>query len=467
MEKCNMVLPKLWLQRISKFWDKVVPEDYPETSSEFSLKFSSDEVSNAVKSMEDELNTENSIITEDMISEGERLGGYLGTYDVSGTAGELTLISPEKVSSYDIGVVAFHYNEADSNWEQIEDAQIIDGYVYGTVESFSPIAIFTIRKDTIFQENNELIGTPVYVANGIPIVITKNENGEVVVKDANGKETIVPEDTSIVCGTIDGTDVESTSVFAKGITLKRIKTGSYSVDGIVKVGKISCTVEDCELTSGISGGSFNCRVEDAEFNVKNTTSYFFGTGESIIGNKDSNKFENLGLGSNAWIRNAVVNIENSNIEILYAGGNTGYFYVHNVDMTVKGGKYKYVTTGGSNGLSNSIKLNISDAEIELYQSVNRGIVNESKAKITNCKVEKLYTTFSGEITEPSSGTVKSVNMDITGGEITLYAGNNNKIPLDAITAKEIIKTLKISRTTTVNYGETNTLSVLGDIIKIK
>ena len=114
------------------------------------------------------------------------------------------------------------------------------------------------------------------------------------------------------------------------------------------------------------------------------------------------------------------------------------------------------------------KINISNAEVEQYQSVNRGVVNNSKSIITGCNIKELYVSSSGEASEsPATGTVKNISLDITGGEITLYAGDNNEKPLDIITAKEIINTLKISRTTVVNYGNKDTLSVLGDIIKIK
>ena len=85
---CNMVLPKLWLEVIQKYWEKRVPTDYPKTSSEFALEFKSKEVSDAVKLMEDKLNTEESIITTDVVPEGQRIGKYLGTYDESSVAGK-------------------------------------------------------------------------------------------------------------------------------------------------------------------------------------------------------------------------------------------------------------------------------------------------------------------------------------------------------------------------------------------
>ena len=465
---CNMVLPKLWLEVIQKYWEKRVPTDYPKTSSEFALEFKSKEVSEAVKLMEDKLNTEESIITTDVVPEGQRVGKYLGTYDVSSVAGKLVLISPEKVSSSDIDVLAFHYNEEQSTWEKIEDAQIVDGYVYGTLESFSPIAVFTVKKDTVFDESGEVFGYPTYIANGIQVVVIKNDNGETIVRDTYGKETVITEDTIIVGGTLDGTSVASTYVFAKGVKIRNIKAGSYSEESVVKIDEVTCVVEDSEITGGITGGGFNCRVEKALFNIKNVKSNFFGSGESYWKklSKDSNNMDTIGLGSNSWIKDANINIEDSEIDILYAGGNTGYLYVQNTDTYIKGGKYGYVTIGGSNGKTDNSDIYIADATVTTFQTVNRGIVDSGKATIKNCKIEKLFAISDSEDSSVN-GSANSVHLDITGGSITLFVGNNGGEQVDILKAKEIIKALKISRTTEVVYAEGNTQSILKDIIRIK
>ena len=51
-------LPKLLLGRIQKYWDRIMPADYPYSSSEFSLKFDTDEIKAAVEKFENELETE-------------------------------------------------------------------------------------------------------------------------------------------------------------------------------------------------------------------------------------------------------------------------------------------------------------------------------------------------------------------------------------------------------------------------
>lgn len=58
----NIVLPKLILARIQKYWDKTVPTDYPASDVSFSLKFADAKVKEAVDTFEDALETEDAPI---------------------------------------------------------------------------------------------------------------------------------------------------------------------------------------------------------------------------------------------------------------------------------------------------------------------------------------------------------------------------------------------------------------------
>ena len=49
---CKHELPKIWMGRIQKYWDKLVPSDYPISSSSFSTSFKSDAAAIAVAKME-------------------------------------------------------------------------------------------------------------------------------------------------------------------------------------------------------------------------------------------------------------------------------------------------------------------------------------------------------------------------------------------------------------------------------
>ena len=138
-------LPKLWLARIPDIWDRHMPANYPVSSSEFSLSFGDEETRNAVIEMEHNLGTDESIITEEILPENCVMTGYVGTYDVLAESGVETLLSPERVDTDN--VIAMHYavtdGEENGEWVQIEDIEVRDGYVWGTLTDFSPIAIFT------------------------------------------------------------------------------------------------------------------------------------------------------------------------------------------------------------------------------------------------------------------------------------------------------------------------------------
>ena len=86
-------LPKIWLGRIQKFWDKIMPTDYPASDSKFSLKFD-DELKPVVTDFENNLGTENSPITA-VLPENTYPSNYIGIYDVEGKPGKKTLLSPE------------------------------------------------------------------------------------------------------------------------------------------------------------------------------------------------------------------------------------------------------------------------------------------------------------------------------------------------------------------------------------
>ena len=235
---CNMVLPKLWLQYIQRYWDRKVPEDYPkDTGVKFSTYFESKEVQDAVNEMEKNLvDEEKSILVtskeeeQKVIKEGQAIDEYIGTYDVSGTPGESVLLSPEKVDDSIVGAVAFHFVKADDSaeepkkedkWEVVKDVTVKDGYVYGKLESFSPVAVFTLRRSAYCckdqeTENKLWNDRKVFVCNGVPCTIKAkdgdNSDGKRIVIDDLGNETEIEKKTVIIGGSIDGTDLESTSL---------------------------------------------------------------------------------------------------------------------------------------------------------------------------------------------------------------------------------------------------------------
>ena len=492
----KIILPKLWLAAIPKYWNEQIPDDYPtDTGSSFSLNYDSKEEKEAVKNMENNLGTEESIITDEMLPDNTVLGPYLGTYNVTGVAGEKVLLSPQKVSDKAVSVLAFHYtettaesteNQDDSeageetttpttttSWVPIEDVEIVDGYVYGTVESFSPIAVFEVKRDTYIDESLSVLTSKAFVANGIPIKIYKDESGNTIVEDGNGKKTTIDSTMTIIGGTLDGTSVESTSISVNGATIKSIFAGSYSAeDGkIVTVDTASVKIMDSIVTSGVVGCGYNNRLNSLDITARNSKVNFIGAGECYNGKtkKDSNQsFQaagTLGLGANSWVKESKMTVENSDIWLIYSSGNSGYLYVDHSEIVAKDSKFDYFTSGGSNGGTNETEVSAENCTIKVFQNTNRGFVRSSKGELKDCTVE--VCAVCGDPTDSSvDGTVDRVKLDLDGGKINLYAGTNGGVAVTAEVAQNIVESVKIGRDTEITYMQ-NADQILGDLIRFK
>ena len=75
------ILPKIYLAVIPKYWYNPIPTDIPSSSSVFSLKYDTDAEYDAVKEMEANLNTGESIVTPEDIPDNDTLSLYLGSYN--------------------------------------------------------------------------------------------------------------------------------------------------------------------------------------------------------------------------------------------------------------------------------------------------------------------------------------------------------------------------------------------------
>ena len=430
--------------------------------------------------MEANLNTEDSIVTPEDIPENDTLSLYLGSYNVNGEPGELTLLNPNKIGNKDTGVIAYHFisseNEDDESagvWEKIEDAQVIDGYAWGTVNSFSPIAVFTVKPDTYYTENGQYMGCPTYVANGIPIVVSVNDKGKTIVTDAYGKVTEIPATTIIIGGSYDR-DLESTNITIKGdVKFKGIRAGSVR-DGAeetpLRVGKITVNIEDVNRPSaGVTGSYGAVKTDEVEINIKNSKLSFCGAGESICNKNDANKEwgQKCSLASKAWVKKANITMDNSFVECAYAGCNCGYMYGDDVNIVAKNGSSAtWFLACGSNGHTGKASATAINSEIEYMQTTNRGPVDDSELIVKGSVVNYLFPT--GDSTDSSvNGTVAKSRMEIdASSKVNLYPGTNGGEVITAEVADEIIDVIKISRSADVTYKE-NAEEILGNKIKIK
>lgn len=463
---CKHELPKFWMGRIQKYWDKLVPSDYPISSSTFSTSFKSDVAANAVAKMENEIASENCVALE-VIPENTYVSNYVGVYDVEGTPGELTLLCPEKVSSEN--VIALHYNEEADAWENIEDIQVIDGYVWGTLDSFSPIAIFEYKNDIVIVEGT-INGIHkncecVVVANGNAIKVY-GEDDKVFVVGPSGIPVEITKKANIVGGTIDGTPIESTNVSIVGVKnrnlVERVYGGSV-LDNTEElpnttIDTINVKIMDSDINL-VTGSAGAVRVNTSNVDIKDSIVDNVATGQSMLtGIRDTSvSGEDPDFGCNVWVKNSNVFVSNSKIVLLFTAGNAGNQYTNNAYCKAENSQIEIFTAGGgSNGKTDFDIAELVNCEIKVFQTVNRGKVGSVKTKIDKCHIEKLY--IGGETEDKTvTGTTGTVKLDISTGTYNFVVGTDGG---EVITTNDIVDVIKVSRSAEITISD-ELLEILG------
>lgn len=482
------ILPKIWIERIPQYWERKVPNPstYPKTTTSFDLKFEPED-KEAIKEMEANLNTEQSIVTPDLIQEGNRLGGYLGAYDVNGVVGEETLIFPEKVPDDTVEVLAFHYTdptnvvvtdadevaeesestdipeeETTKEWVRIEDAHVVDGFVYATLNSFSPIVVFTVKKTGFYKKGVVINGFGFgncYVCNGCPTTV-KYVDDQVHIIDSLGNDNVFDGLTTIISGTIDDTDVDKINLSVLDYTGASKKLWIFhgspvsANDKFVRIKESVLNIKNCDTKLSINTIRPGDKVDHAVFNFDNVESAWIGCGESIVNNYDFNgpSDEALSLASPSRIKEVEWNITNSKIGLFYPSGHCGRFYVEKAYTNAKDSEfYQYFITGGSNGRTDYCESELENCKIAIFQTVNRGIVRESRSKLIECEVENCY--VAGDASDPTvTGRIDKIYLSFVGGKINLHRGTNNGVLLTKEDVAKIVEKVKATVSTELTYA---------------
>ena len=471
------VLPKIWQGRIQKYWDRIMPSNYPHSASIFALKFTTDEETEAVKTLESQLGTEESVITN-FIPEGYVIASYIGTYEVSGTAGVKTLLSPEKVISDNI--IALHYNTETSNWEKVADAEVIDGYVWGTLDNFSPIAIVDYRKD-IHKETaiDGLVAGTYIVCEGNVVKITQDETGVITLKsESTGTSFVLDSKTYIIGGSTDGRHIDKTLISAIGITAKDIVAeiygGSFYWNDTelisATVDEINVNISDSTGVGAVTGSSGMVRTNNVNITINNSKVSWTGCGESYntVKKKDANSAD-CSFASLAWVKNSKFILNNVTSGLTYCSGNSGYLYVDHNEATVTGGNHKYLINGGSNGYTKESEYIVKDTTVGIYQSTNRGIVGSAKASFSGCNISHLF--IGGDASDSTvTGTTENIRCEInhTNGSdnYNIELGTEAGAIITSVDVATIVESIKVSRSANITISD-ETVNVLGSKYIIK
>lgn len=465
----NVLLPKLWTEVIRRWWDEKVPTDYPtDTGVEFTLDFG--ENKDAVTAMEATLDTDNPIVAP-YVEENTYVGEYVGTFEAEGEGGEQVLLSPKKINADK--AIALHYNADSDSWENVENVNVVDGYVYGDLESLSPIAVFTVRDDIELVENLE--GLNIVAGKGHPVkVYTEDEKIYATNLDSGTKIDITSiSPIFIVGGTYDGSDVKETSVCVDGVTHEKLRVYCGSVgkdDKVPNVGLAKAYVVNSKIEA-VSGSYYKARTDKVDIVVKDSEIInHIGGGQSMYHgtkNKDGNQYPQLCPLDNSadWVTNEVnITLDNVKTLIFYTAGASGLTYTKKAVANITNCEIEYCCNDPSNGLVDDTTLNATDCKVNIAQNTNRGNVKSATMTLTGCTAETGFFVAGDSTDSTVTGTLEEVRVTIEKGcSGTLFLGTNGG---EELKDNAIVKYVKYSRSADIDISD-NVKEVLGEKLKVK
>ena len=466
--------PDIWTDTVPEFLGgfinnepKVIPEDHPETDIEFD--FVSEEDKPAVDEMEATLDTDEPIYAP-QLDDGMYMSNYAGTYELSGEGGEKVLLSPQKIDTD--SAIALHYTN--NEWVPVENVVVEDGYVYGDIETFSPVAVFAVKKDIVLGDAPYGTGAGL-ICNGNRTIIFKDSDDKYyAINEASGTKVEVPSSVMVVGGTIDGTPLERTDIILKDVVRvgMAIIAGSFSKDKRTTLGSGNVTLYNSKIRS-ITGSTLRVRTEEMNITLNDSTvTSFIGSGESqnaaVTQCVNAEVHDHLDMTAPYATKTANLTINNSTCPFFYVGGNCGYTYTENANLVVNGlkGTTNWMLACSSNGSCKNVTAKIDGAEnVDVFGCTNRGYIGTVKSSIKNSKIASLCVT--GEMADDVNGTVDSVSLDIDSTvEGKLDVGRNGGHTLTKDEAAKIVNYVKYSRASKIEISD-EVKAILGNKLIVK
>lgn len=260
-----------------------------------------------------------------------------------------------------------------------------------------------------------------FFANGTPITIEAKNSTDVVISWEGDSIELKGEYLNVFGGSHNA-NVESSSITMNSGSVRNIFGGGLHAS---VVGDAEIVINDGSVASYVVGGG----ASSASWTACHRP-WYAANDENAI-----NKVEN-----------ASVTINGGKIGLVFGGGE-GQGYVGSTSVAIVDGKIGYVTAGGSNGLTGMSSVLITGGEIDVYQGVNRGVVESADTVVAGGKVDKLYvggetgdSTVNG-ILESSvvailAGEVGTLDKGTSGGQETDFTATSNNDPLFAVVKAE-------------------------------
>ena len=313
--------------------------------------------------------------------------------------------------------------------------------------------------DATYNSNNGA-----FFANGTPIVISEVDGNTVITWD--GGSQVVPNTVSVFGGGVGG-NYDSTQITMESGTIQNLIGGGigYTPDNSSNVINTNITISGGTITNAVTGsGYFNAKVSNSNIQMNGGTALSVQGGGMASGKIDGINYSvgNKDDAINSPNRTDIANIVISGGKITYGlfGGGQGYSYTGTVNLTISDGDLNgsYVTAGGSNGYTESANVKLTGGKIGVYQTVNRGTLNNATIKVAGSSIDKFY--VGGETEDKSvTGIINNINTYLISGSIeNLDSGTSNGTP---ITIDD--ETYKVTATNYIKITNDNLGSSKSDI----
>jgi len=263
-----------------------------------------------------------------------------------------------------------------------------------------------------------------FFANGTPITIEAREGGAAGVVISWEGDSVELEGSYInIFGGSHNANVESTSITMNGGDVRNLFGGGLHAS---VVGDAEIVINEGSVASYVVGGG----ASSASWTNCHRP-WYAANDENAI-----NKVES-----------ASVIINGGKIGLVFGGGE-GQGYVGETSVLIEGGTIGYATAGGSNGLTGMSSVLITGGEIDIYQGVNRGVVESADTVVAGGKINKLYVggevvadgsvngTLEASVVAILAGEVGTLEKGTSGGQTIDFSATSNNDPLFAVVKAE-------------------------------
>lgn len=270
-----------------------------------------------------------------------------------------------------------------------------------------------------------------FFANGTPIVISEVD-GKTVITWNGGSQT-VPNTVSVFGGG-NGGNYASSQITMESGTVQNIIGGGigYSADNASTVTTSNIIINNGIISNAVTGGGyFNAQVDISNIQINGGSAISVQGGGMASGKINGvnysvgNKEDAINSPNRTNIANVTIS-EGKIISLLFGGGQ-GISYTGTANLVISGGDMSnaYVTAGGSNGYTKNVNVKLTGGKIGVYQTVNRGTLNNATIKVAGTTIDKFY--VGGETEDKSvTGILNNINLHLVGGNIqTLNSGTSN------------------------------------------